>query len=167
MPDYHAIACKRRGFSLVELMIAVAIIGLLAVVAAPYTASWIHSANVQEAESILKLAHGKARALALRNPLNRTEAADGSRQIAAGVRYDAGTLLVCQGDPADGSCTAGGANLVWSRDLPGGVAVTLDDGAMGSYGLDNTGQAIDGGGSPVTLAYGVAKGGEERSDVLR
>ena len=147
-----------RGFSLVELMVVIAILGILAVVAAPFTASWRQDADVRAAASTLELAFGKARALALRNPAEMFETAAGVRQVASGVKRENAVLLVCEGAPTSANCTAGGSAEVWSGRFPDGVSITVNGGQMTAHGLDNTGQSIGAAGNTAVLRYTISKG---------
>lgn len=57
-----------RGFTLVELMITIAVAALLALAAMPFTADWVDTARQMQARNLLREGAGHARALALRNP---------------------------------------------------------------------------------------------------
>ena len=59
---------RARGFPLVELMVTIAVGAILAMVAMPFTASWVDSARQMEARNLLREGAGHARAVALRNP---------------------------------------------------------------------------------------------------
>lgn len=84
---------RAGGFTLIELMIAIAIMALLLLAAAPFTQSWVDGTRQVRARSNLLEAVGQARALAMRNPqaLTAAEAAQG----AAAVVYDSATHTLC------------------------------------------------------------------------
>ena len=104
-----------KGFSLVELMVTVAVIAILAALALPAAATWASGARQAEARGELVEALGRARALAIRNPDGRA-----ARQAAAMVRLRGDTLQVVR--VANGTVT-------WQADLDRGVALRDDGGA--------------------------------------
>jgi len=167
MQNFDRLVVTSRGFTLVELMVVVAIIGIFAVVAAPYTAAWRQDADVRAASSTLELAYGKAKALALRNPGQGYETSAGVKEVASGIKMENATLMVCTGEPTAAGCTVGGAAVVWSGDLPDGIAVTVNNVQLSSLGLDNTGQSIDADGDPILLTYIATKGAKSHDSELR
>ena len=88
----------QRGFTLVELLVTLAITSFLLLASAPYLNDWTYSRQVKDANSKLRSAFGQARAMALRNP----NAVKGNAAVAAGVRLDTGgatsTLFICAGE---------------------------------------------------------------------
>ena len=145
---------REPGFTLVELMVTIAIIGFLAMVAAPYTISWIHEANVNSARSLLHQAHSKAKALALRNPEG-----EGLGSVAASVVLSDGSLMVCQGEPSGGTCSG---SPVWQGEWPAGVtlAMTVDEVTVANILINNRGQILDDSANPINggLAFSLSKG---------
>ena len=116
----------QRGFTLVELLVTLAITSFLLLASAPYLNDWTYSRQVKDANSKLRSAFGQARAMALRNP----NAVKGNAAVAAGVRLDTGgatsTLLICAGDPTNTTgCAVGGGSLLSSANFPATIAVTL------------------------------------------
>ena len=142
-----------RAFSIIELLEVVTIIGILILVAVPFTRGWNDGAQVAEAESILKRAVGKAQAVALRNPTG----SDAS-SAAAGVKQAGTTLLVCEGSPASASCSAAGSALIWREDLPAGVTLNVEGAALATIAMNNRGRIINGSGQVQVLDYTVSRG---------
>lgn len=145
------------GMTLIELMIVIVIIGLLAVVASPFTAAWLHEAQVNEAKSLLHRAHSEAKAVALRNP-------DGvvDNEIAASVTLDDdnGVIVVCEGAAGGAGCTDGGSAMTWRSDWPGGVSSSVTE-----IEINNRGQIVVNN-SPVSggVTYILSKGAVTDND---
>lgn len=135
-----------RGFTLVELMITLALIAIIAMAAVPYTASWIHAAQVQTTAANLEQAFAKAKALALRNPSGVTASAP-----AASVKLAGNIVIVCSGAAGDAGCSLGGGNMVWQGNVTDGVAIQSGGAALSSIVFDNSGQAIDASGNPLAV----------------
>ena len=57
-----------RGFTLIELMVTLAILAMLLLMAAPLAADWVHGARTLQARGTLVQGFENAKALALRNP---------------------------------------------------------------------------------------------------
>src|SRR5690606_24323238 len=100
-----------RGFTLVELLVTVAVIAILAALALPATATWASGARQADARGELAEALGRARALAIRNPDGRA-----GRQAAALVRRRGDVLEVVR---------VANGEVVWRGGLDG-VAVRDD-----------------------------------------
>lgn len=62
----------QHGFTLVELMVTIAILGILLALGLPLTSAWIDRSKVDNAAASLKTAIFDARVNALRNPNNRS-----------------------------------------------------------------------------------------------
>lgn len=75
------------GFSLIELMITVALVAVLAVAAMPFAQSWMDGNRQLQVRSRLLMGVAQARALALRNP-NGLISTSGTPQESARLYYD-------------------------------------------------------------------------------
>lgn len=75
------------GFSLIELMITVALVAVLAVAAMPFAQSWMDGNRQLQVRSRLLMGVAQARALALRNP-NGFTSTSGTPQESARLYYD-------------------------------------------------------------------------------
>src|SRR5690554_3381020 len=104
---------SQRGFSLVELMIVLALLGFLLMLAVPLTNSWSASAKLRDAENLLQQGVGRSKALAQRNTLGVT-----GNQAAAHLCLDSTTAKI-ELYPAD-SCNG---SVIWSAQLPAGVSI--------------------------------------------
>jgi type IV pilus assembly protein PilA len=153
---------RHRGFTLIELMVTIAIVALLALVSAPMALSWVNGARVADARAKLTQGFGKAKALALRNPGQVTGAAAAASLVldAAGPK-----LRVCVGGAV--RCTATAASLVWQVGLPAGVTITsvpTSGGAAAAWTsleVDHNGIA-----APLVGQFVATKGGQSETFAL-
>jgi prepilin-type N-terminal cleavage/methylation domain-containing protein len=139
-------ARAQQGVSLIEMAVALALIAILAVMAAPFTVSWSYGASTLDAKGRLVFAYAKAKALAMRNP---TSVLQGIAAAGMVVSNDGTTttVLVCKGAGSAATCSASGANLVWSTTYSSKVATTLSGtlvatGTTAYVDLDNRGTAL-------------------------
>ena len=151
-----------RGVTLIELLVAVAILGILMLVGLPLTSSWIHGAQVSEAKSRLAQGYGLAKALSLRNP---TKAQGTTAAASLVVDADNSAMYVCSGAAA--SCNASAATKVWQTSIATGIAITYQPPtgsavAMSSLEFSNTGAP-----SLSATQYTLTKGSQDETVKLR
>lgn len=141
---------QSTGFTLVELMVVVLIIGLLAAAAGPFTGAWTDSASVHKAQGYLDQAVRHARAVALRNEFKAT-----GDDPAARLVFDTGNreIRVCR-DLNDANCR----DAWWNVDIPAGVELDLPAGNV--IELTNRGLPTQ----PVRIR--ISRGGESHDYVL-
>lgn len=113
------------GFTLIELMIVVLIIGLMVLVASPFTAAWSNSAAVTKYEGEMKYAIALAKTAAQRNEAGVDV---GGRVSAMCVSAGNDRVYVLQatngaGVIAEADCAPSGA-VIYQVDLPGNLAIT-------------------------------------------
>ncbi len=139
---------KRDGFTLVEMMVTLAIIAFLGLTAVPLTQQLIHSAQVESADAQLMQAIAAARSLAMRNPGGLTDGV-----AAAQIDYDEETQTVSVSVPNE--------NIVrWQAVLPPGIEITPPDGSdippedLFPMGLSNKGRPLG------NFGYRISKGNE-------
>lgn len=152
---------RTRGFTLIELVVTLAIMALLLFMAVPLATDWTYSARTLQARGTLVEGFAQAKALALRNPCaapndTGTHAAtlrattDGEK-VTLSVLAQVSESLLAQSDESlltqgDGSCThlTARPNPQWSASLPEGVTLTrngtkLVTGARDNLKIDNRG----------------------------
>lgn len=114
-----------RGFTLIELMIVILIIGLMVLVASPFTTAWSNSASVTKYEGVIKYAITLAKTAAMRN-----EAGVAGDAQASAVCVSAGNdrLYVTQasvngaGVITEADCALSGT-VIYQADLPANLTV--------------------------------------------
>ncbi|MCK9505349.1 MAG: prepilin-type N-terminal cleavage/methylation domain-containing protein [Porticoccaceae bacterium] len=126
-----------RGFTLIELMIVILIIGLLALVTGPFTGAWSDGANIHKAQGELDQAVRYARAASLRNGAGAI-----GNEPAMRIIVDDSTVKVCK--TVSGAC----GDVWWQTSLPGGVSVTGESEVL----FDNKGLPINA--ATITLTRG-------------
>jgi len=149
----------QRAFSLVELMVSLAIMSFLLMVSAPFLSDWTASRQIKDAQSKLLSGYGVAKALALRNPQGVTSDAAARMTPVAGT--DNWMLYVCTASATLTLCDA--SNAVWKADFPVGIALTVSTSASSvcpvtssaaSITIDNRGASVAG-----ALYYCLHRGG--------
>ena len=149
------------GFTLVELMVTIALLAFLLMIAAPYTSAWANNARLLEGQRILEEGIGRAKALALRNPNGRTVE---DSTPAALLCLDSTNRTLSLYAPAGTSCTG---TARWTARLPNGFAAKVGTQNLASLPFDNRGLLVAASASPSmsstrTLSLSV---GQETADV--
>ena len=137
-----------RGFTLIELMVTLAILAMLLLMAAPLAADWVHGARTLQARGTLVQGFENAKALALRNPCADPNATGtpAAAALEAKIEGTTVTLNVLALPQGVSGCALLGArpNPQWTARLPDGVGLTLNGtllttGTPLTVNLDNRG----------------------------
>lgn len=127
---------KKRGYTLIEVLIVIAILASVILLTAPFSGSWIADANIQESEGQLKEAIGKAKSLALRNQMM----ARGDSPVAAICISNTQLLTVRKGEEGTPpSCTTPAGEQVWETQLSPRVTIKSDADALSCLCFNNKG----------------------------
>lgn len=150
---------RQDAFSLVELLVSVAIMSFLLLVSAPFLSDWTYSRQIKDAQSKLLSGYGLAKALALRNPAGVISGA--AAQITPSAGSENWLLYVCAASATMTTCD--GSNSVWKADFPVGIALTLSTSPSSVCPTTSSASSIsiDSRGAPVggSLFYCLHKGG--------
>ena len=129
---------SQRGFSLIELLVVLALLGFLLSLAVPFASSWSNQSKLQDAAQLLQQGIGRTKALALRNHAGMT-----SDQAAAKLCLKNNKdnerleLKLYQAEKTNNTepnntepnkpakCYSDDKNLVWQADLPNKVAIEI------------------------------------------
>lgn len=120
------------GFTLIELVVVIAITVAAMLVAVPLTTSWVDSARVNEAQGLFQQAFSRTKALALRNGSVAT-----ASDPAASLCQNGNVLYVYSGLP--GTCGTG--SYVWQGIVPGdgNTQIQLNSATFSCLALNNAG----------------------------
>lgn len=155
---------KVRGYTLIEVLIVIAILAAVVLLAAPISGSWIADSNIQEAEGQLKEAIGRAKSIALRNQMM----ARGDAPVAAICISTERALTVRKGtsaEPPECSSTPKGEQ-VWQSQINQKVTLKKDADTVSCLCFNNKGLTTIGGTcsactSDTTLTLSVGSGTPE------
>ncbi len=124
-----------HGFSLIELMMILAIMALLATAAAPLTGGWVKDADLTKVRGSLTQAVGRAKAASLRN----FRGAQSNAPVAA-ICIANNTVTVREGTSANApSCSSNTGTVVWQDPLDSDVTITSGGSAVSCLCFDNRG----------------------------
>lgn len=118
------------GFTLVEVLVVVAVVAILALASVQFGAHWSNSSRVTQAQSTLQQAFTVAKASALQN---HTGAFHGD--VAATLCLAANEVSVRQGARCEGS-------TVWVRPLPERVSIAFGTPAVSAACIALTNAAV-------------------------
>lgn len=159
---------KNRGFTLIEVLIVIAIFALIILVAAPLTGFWVRDANLLEAEAQMTQAVGRAKAAALRNYM----AAKGDDPVTVICLSDTNLLTVREGTagvpPSCGTTPAG--TQLWRAQLSTNVTVQANSADFSCVCFTNKALLTNGGATcsacSTSTQFSLSAGGEPTTLVL-
>lgn len=126
-----------RGFTLIELMVVLAILAILLAAGMPFTRNWVKSNQQIQTRNIVQNALAQVRALALRNP-DLAPPDSAATELQLKVNSDGTQTL--------GVFRAGATTAAWSATLPATAIVQLYAGnaltPLTCIAFDNRGQHL-------------------------
>lgn len=157
-----------RGFTLIELMVTLAILAMLLLMAAPLAADWVHGARTLQARGTLVQGFENAKALALRNPCADPNATGtpAAAALEAKIEGTTVTLNVLALPQGVSGCALLGArpNPQWTARLPDGVGLTLN-GTLLTTGSTPLTVQLDNRGLPAaSIPFTLRRGGHQNDE---
>lgn len=123
---------RMRGFSLIEMMIVIAIVGTVAAIGVPLTGAWMTSAQLREMQGSLGQGVARAKAIALRNPGGVT----GTVAAAILCRSNDTLQLIGAADADGASCND---DSQWSASLLSATTIAAGGMTFSCLAFDNRG----------------------------
>jgi prepilin-type N-terminal cleavage/methylation domain-containing protein len=148
----------QAGFSMIELMVTIAVMMLLAMAVAPFSVAWGNQASVRQTQSLLNQAMSQLKATALRNPTAASATA------AAVLVSIPGKLCVRDGLPGGLDCSA----FNWTADPA--ASIRLNGATSQCIAMDSAGIAlaasVGGVACGTALSFNISKGSESSDGTL-
>lgn len=156
----HPTPLQRHGFSLIELMVTLAVMSILALLGTALTQSWSSSNQLQLGKNLLTQGAAHAKSLALRNG-----AGSNSNVVAAFLVLKDNTLCVLNGTATSLSCSN---SPVWQTQLSVSTSInsaTAQCIGWNSMGIPDT-ATLGGTACTTTLSYTISSGGQSATGYL-
>ena len=130
----------QKGFTFVELMIVVVIVGILAGVTVPLGALWISQARISGVEGEIAVAVGKAKGSAIRNQFGVVA----NNPVTTICIDQDGLLTVLESTAANlPSCDTATGNEVWRAELSSKVELSVAGNALACLCFNSIGVLTD------------------------
>ena len=155
-----------RGFTLIELMVTLAILAMLLLMAAPLAADWVHGARTLQARGTLVQGFENAKALALRNPCADPNAT-GAPAAVLQAETDGATVTLKVLAQQGGSVCAllvTRPNPQWTARLPDGVGLTLNGTLLTTSSTPLTVQLDNRGLPAASIPFTLRRGGHQNDE---
>ncbi|QSX32185.1 type II secretion system protein [Shewanella avicenniae] len=149
----------QRGLSLVEMMVTVAVAGILALYGGSLTASWLGKQQLQATQEVLQQGYAKARSVAL------THGANGASNSASLLLLTNKQLCVQNGDYTALNCT----DALWQAQLAvDSITIAQQQTAciaFNSAGLPSSG-VVNSQNCATSTQYSISKGSNNANGYL-
>ncbi len=131
---------RQHGYTLIEIMMVVAIIALLAMTGTALTGTWVQDANLVQVEGDLTQAIGRAKSSALRNEMT----ALGDAPVTAICISQSNFLTILEGSNGTSpSCSPASGSEIWHTQLDSDVTVKVGGTAISCMCFNNQGLLTD------------------------
>lgn len=145
---------KHKGFTLIEILVTLAILVLLLLLVDPFTISWSHEASVLEAKSKISQTFLMAKSYSLRNPQAVTQG-----NVAASIVRNNDIIFVCTGAIA----LCNDSSALYKAILPNSIIIKNGNNTFVSTTFNNRGIVID----QDNAIYTISKGEVNETFTLR
>ncbi|HEX8592781.1 MAG TPA: prepilin-type N-terminal cleavage/methylation domain-containing protein [Pseudomonas sp.] len=152
---------RAGGFTLIEMMITIAIFGILLFIGVPLTKAWSDSANQRDAAGLLKQGISRAKATALRNPGAALDNAPAAVLCRSGQ-----TLKLFSLANAQSINCASTSNILWTAQMPASTSALAAGAEIACVAFSSSGLAVVGGNACTTTSIDVIVGSENALNVL-
>lgn len=138
---------RQDGFTLIEILITIALVAIISLVAVPITSEWLRDSEVQVAEGQLTQAIGHAQASGIRN-VPASTGDDHAAIICINTTTDALTVRESTSSVTADCTAANTATVLWQAKLESRVElVDTSDNAVSCLCFNNKGLLTDQGSS--------------------
>lgn len=124
---------SQRGFSLIELLVVLALLAFLLMLAVPFASTWGDKTKLQDAAQLLQQGIGRTKALALRNKTGMTND-QAAAKLCLKNNEDNDRLELYQAEKTNNiepnkpaKCYSADQELVWQANLPNKVSLKIKD----------------------------------------
>ncbi|MEB0150624.1 prepilin-type N-terminal cleavage/methylation domain-containing protein [Pseudomonas sp. CCC2.2] len=148
-----------RGFTLIEVMITITVLGILLFVGVPLTQAWSNSGYQRDAAGLLKQGISRTKAMALRNPGGVQNAAPAAALCRSGQTLKLFSITI--GQSIDCSLTT---NILWRSSIPTTASIQASGVDVKCIAFNNQGLPLSVN-SCTTTTIQVTAGSENAVDV--